>query len=255
MGVLGDRIVPGRLAAPEVLRGRRDGVSRGKITVMAGSSRPLEVGIEATGKKAFAWAVEWPGWCRSGKTEELALEALAEYLPRYREVADTAGVRPPGLKSADSFEVIERVAGDVTTEFGAPGKVVEHDSTPVTAAQAVRLSKLVNGAWVVLDRVAAVAPASLRKGPRGGGRDRDKMLDHVAMSDSSYARKLGVKVRVESYAEKDQVHTLREQILEVLGRASDGQPLVERGWPYRYAARRIAWHTLDHVWEMQDRST
>jgi hypothetical protein len=124
----------------------------------------------------------------------------------------------------------------------------------VTASQAARLSKLVDGAWVVLDRVAAGAPASLRKGPRGGGRDRDKMLDHVAMSDSSYARKLGIKVPVESYADKDRLNTLREQILDVLRRASDGSPLVERGWPYRYAARRIAWHVLDHVWEMEDRS-
>jgi len=222
---------------------------------MAGSSRPLEVGIEATAKKAFAWAVEWPGWCRAAKTEELALEALAEYLPRYREVAATAGVRPPGLKSADSFDIVERVTGDASTEFGVPGKVVDHDATPVTAAQATRLSKLVGGAWVVLDRIAAASPASLRKGPRGGGRDRDKMLDHVIAAESSYGRKLGIKLPVESYADKDKVNTLREQILAVLRRASDGAPLVERGWPYRYAARRIAWHVLDHVWEMEDRSS
>ena len=222
---------------------------------MAGSSRPLEVGIEATGKKTFAWAVEWPGWCRAGKTEELALEALAVYLPRYREVAATAGVRPPGLKAAESFEIIGKVAGDAATEFGVPGKLIAHDSTPVTTAQAARLSKLVGGAWAVLDRVAASAPASLRKGPRGGGRDRDKMLDHVIGAESSYARKLGVKVRVDSYADRDTVNTLREEILAVLRRASDGEPLVERGWPYRYMARRIAWHVLDHVWEMEDRSS
>ena len=31
-------------------------------------------------------------------------------------------------------------------------------------------------------------------------------------------------------------------------------PLVPKGWPPRYAARRIAWHVLDHAWEMEDRS-
>jgi len=25
-------------------------------------------------------------------------------------------------------------------------------------------------------------------------------------------------------------------------------------WTVRYAARRIAWHVLDHAWEMQDRA-
>ncbi|MEY2437652.1 MAG: hypothetical protein QOF97_2488, partial [Acidimicrobiaceae bacterium] len=31
-------------------------------------------------------------------------------------------------------------------------------------------------------------------------------------------------------------------------------PDLPKGWAYRYAARRIAWHALDHAWEMQDRS-
>jgi hypothetical protein len=29
---------------------------------------------------------------------------------------------------------------------------------------------------------------------------------------------------------------------------------VPKGWPPRYAARRIAWHALDHAWEIEDRS-
>jgi len=28
----------------------------------------------------------------------------------------------------------------------------------------------------------------------------------------------------------------------------------DRSWPPRYAARRIAWHALDHAWEIEDRS-
>ena len=36
--------------------------------------------------------------------------------------------------------------------------------------------------------------------------------------------------------------------------ASDGWPLADRKWPPRYAARRIAWHALDHAWEMEDRT-
>jgi hypothetical protein len=46
----------------------------------------------------------------------------------------------------------------------------------------------------------------------------------------------------------------RELIVAALRGASDGSPLRPKGWPPRYAAARIAWHALDHAWEIQDRS-
>ena len=39
----------------------------------------------------------------------------------------------------------------------------------------------------------------------------------------------------------------------LLERASDGTPPDGGKWPPRYAARRIAWHALDHAWEIEDR--
>ncbi|MBV9355603.1 MAG: hypothetical protein JO023_08750, partial [Chloroflexi bacterium] len=50
------------------------------------------------------------------------------------------------------------------------------------------------------------------------------------------------------------IEAVRTDLLRVLGAPSDGEPLVEKGWLPRYAARRIAWHVLDHAWEIQDRS-
>ena len=29
---------------------------------------------------------------------------------------------------------------------------------------------------------------------------------------------------------------------------------VDWKWPPRYAARRLAWHVLDHAWEIEDKS-
>jgi hypothetical protein len=43
-------------------------------------------------------------------------------------------------------------------------------------------------------------------------------------------------------------------VLAVLRQPSGGAPLAGRKWTQRYAANRIAWHALDHAWEMQDRS-
>ena len=40
----------------------------------------------------------------------------------------------------------------------------------------------------------------------------------------------------------------------MVGAPSDGSPVVPNGWTTRYAARRIAWHVLEHAWEMQDRA-
>lgn len=215
--------------------------------------RPTPVGIEAGSKRTFAWAVEWPGWCRSGRTEEAALEALAAYAQRYAPVAERADVGFPAAV-AERFDVVTRAKGDATTDFGAPGAVADSDTERLTAAAAKRQAAIVAAAWSVLDEVAEGAPGELRKGPRGGGRDRDKMLGHVLEAEAAYARKIGVRHKAPALDDRAAISDLREEILGVLRQASDGAPPVPKGWPIRYAARRIAWHALDHAWEMQDRS-
>lgn len=198
---------------------------------------PIPVYLEEGSKRVFACAFDWPGWCRSGKNEEEAMAALKAYAPRYAIVAKNAGI---ALPRADRFEIVERLAGSATTDFGAPGAIPARDRRPPTAKEADPLVALVAAAWAVFDGVVAGAPAELRKGPRGGGRDRDTMVQHVMDAEGAYVRKLGVRGG-------------REQILEAL-RAASGTPVPERAWPAPYAARRIAWHALDHAWEMEDRS-
>jgi hypothetical protein len=107
----------------------------------------------------------------------------------------------------------------------------------------------------VFDRVAAKSPAELRKGPRGGGRDRDKMIRHVIESDHYYARELGIRLPEPDATDRRAVKAERQAVLEILSQPSDGSPLADRKWTQRYAARRIAWHALDHAWEMEDRSS
>ncbi len=97
------------------------------------------------------------------------------YADRYSPVAATAGISFPRRLS---FEVVEQVPGGATTAFGAPEITAAAERLPVTAAAATRMASLVTAAWSVFDGVVAESPAELRKGPRGGGRDRDKMVDH-----------------------------------------------------------------------------
>jgi hypothetical protein len=98
----------------------------------------------------------------------------------------------------------------------------------------------------------AHAPKELRKGPRGGGRDRDAVAAHVVAAETAYARKLGVRHRAPVTAAE--IAELRADIAQTLATARVGEPLVASGWLPRYAARRIAWHVLDHAWEIEDRS-
>lgn len=210
----------------------------------------VRVCIELGRKRAFASALDWPGWCRSGRDEQAALDALADHERRYRVVAKQARIAFP----AGELTVVERLPGTATTDFGAPDRPAAAEAKPLSAAEARRMNSLVASAWAVFDGVVESAPASLRKGPRGGGRDRDPMVDHVLAAEHAYARKLGVRVTQPHPGEPAEIATMREAILAALTSATTGQPLVDRGWLPRYAARRIAWHVLDHAWEMENRS-
>src|SRR5690348_253158 len=151
---------------------------------------PTTVIIEQGKQRVFACALDWPGWCRSGRTEEAALAALGAYAPRYAAVVRQAELKFP---SAHTFEVIERRAGGGGTDFGVPSEAAEHDAERLTAAAARRQAALVEAAWQSFDAIVAGAPASLRKGPRGGGRERDAIVDHVLGAEVVYARKLGLR--------------------------------------------------------------
>jgi hypothetical protein len=207
----------------------------------------VKVYLEVGKKKVFAASLAWPGWARSGKDEESALDALASYAPRYAIIASAAELKFPA--SASAFEVVERIPGDGATEFGVLGKLASTDTEVPTAREVTKLVALVSASWQVFDEVSAISPEELRKGPRGGGRDRDKMITHVIESEAAYARHLGVKHRPPALGDTEAIAALREDILGALRSREGGK------WPVRYAARRIAWHVLDHLWEMEDRST
>jgi hypothetical protein len=216
---------------------------------MAGRKSVTAVTIESVDRKSFATAVDWPGWSRSGRDEEAALDALAEYAPRYARIAELAG-RP--FPAQPEFSVVQRLAGDGSTAFGVPGRVTDPDREPLTPAASKARLALLSAAWDYFAQVVAGAPETLRKGPRGGGRDTAQVLRHVLDAESGYARQLGVKLPAPATpADWDELH---EAILAALADARDGSPVAGRKWTARYASHRIAWHVLDHAWEIEDKS-
>ncbi len=221
------------------------------------STARIAIAEEVGKSRSFAWAVDWPGWCR-GTKDRLALPAvLLAATPRYALVVAAAGldfVADPAGLGTDDLELVETVAGSASTDFGVPGSVAEADRRRLTSAGAERLAALVAAAWETLDQVVAGAPAELRKGPRGGGRDRDGIVAHCVASDSAYATQIGIRLREPAPTDRAAGEAERTAVLELLRLPSDGSPLGARRWPARYAARRIAWHALDHAWEIEDKS-
>jgi hypothetical protein len=216
--------------------------------VPAKPGAPTRVFLEVGARRTFASAADWPGWCRSGKNEHAALVSLTAYTRRYAAVAKLAKV--PFASDVPIIKVVERLQGNATTDFGAPGIPAKAEADSLTTAETKRMCDLVAACWTYLDRVVAKAPASLRKGPRGGGRDRDAMFDHVLGAEVEYAKRIGVRLKQPDGGDVAAVRAFRKAMLESLG-----NPNREEKWPIAYAARRIAWHALDHAWEIEDRST
>ena len=212
----------------------------------------LEVGTT----RVFAGALDWPGWCRGGRDEEAAIENLLAYQDRYAAVVDRGGV--PFIGNAPEFAVGERLKGGSGTDFGVPGVAAAADARPLDAAELERQSLLLRACWEAFDQVVAVARATqveLRKGPRGGGRDLDKIEAHVLEAEVVYLSQLGSRSpRPPTPAD------VRETALAALAAGARGDPVAtpskaQRPWSPRYFVRRAAWHVLDHAWEIEDRST
>jgi len=222
----------------------------------------VPVVLEIGSKRTFACALDWPGWARSARSslgDEAALAALMQYAVRYAPIADRAGYGArfdTVARAADrSLTVVDHLAGDATTDFGAPSRSTELEEPALVEGDARRVVALLDAGWQALDELAASAPALLRKGPRGGGRDRDAVVAHVVNAEVAYARKLGLRqVSPPDPQSPAEVDDVRQRIRGALASGlREAAPSDARRWPPRYTARRMAWHVLDHVWEIEDR--
>lgn len=224
------------------------------------TANSLDVYLEIGKKKIFAGAIEWPGWSRSGKDEAAALQALIDYGPRYLRVLQRSGLnfQAPGDPSA--LSVIERLEGNATTDFGAPGMAPAADARPLDQAELQRFQAVLEACLdAFAEAVQAAEGKELHKGPRGGGRELEKIIRHVLEANDGYLRQLGWKPEKggtgDFLRELDQA---RKDNSAALAAAARGK-LPAKGprggdrWTPRYFARRAAWHILDHVWEIEDR--
>jgi hypothetical protein len=219
--------------------------------------KPIETALEEGEKKTFATAVEWPGWSRSGRDEASALQALVDYAPRYARVMQIEGIAFPSPAAPADLTITARVTGNSSTNFGVPNIPLPGDDAPVSAEELARLESILRACWrYFADTLKRAEGKSLRMGPRGGGRDVEKMVSHVVNAEYAYLSKLGSKRP--NAAGGDPVAQVQAVSLAALAASVHGElpkqgPRGGKVWPARVYARRSAWHILDHAWEIEDR--
>ena len=228
---------------------------------MAQGANPIEVYLEIGQTRTFAGALDWPGWCRSGRDETSALQALCDYGPRYARALQRTRLRFRAPSEASALVVVERLTGNATTNFGAPNLALSGDTKPIDPTELQRWQVVLNACWRTFDMaVRAAALPALSTGPRGGGRTLTKIIQHVRDVDASYLTSLGGKLKPSDEDEPSQALAhVRHTILTTLIAAARGEvpALGPRGgvrWTPRYFVRRLAWHELDHAWEITDRA-
>jgi hypothetical protein len=216
---------------------------------------PVRVMIELgpKRKRSVASAFDWPGWDRGAKSEDGALGVLEAYRPRYANVAALAGLAQ-AFGAAGDLSVVERVDGIGMTDFyglSMRSSAVEHE--PMTDAECERKIALLRACWTYFDDTAAGVTGELRKGPRGGGRDRDTIVRHANGAEiAEFAPKVGVKTDLEARGNPDEIAAHREALVAAI-RDYNGRGESARNWTVQFLIRHAAYHMLDHAWEMEDR--
>ena len=206
--------------------------------------------IESGTKKSFASALDWPGWSRSGKSDDKAIATLITYGDRYRKVASRAGAT--GIDNLiASHEVVERIAGTGATDFGVPDKVAAADHEWMSADDCDRHIAILQACWDEFDAIAAQVSEELQNGPRGGGRDRSAIVEHTLGADRGYARRIGVMTPAYLIETPAGLVVHREEVVAAIRQQNTERTGTK--WPLRYFIRRAAWHLLDHAWEMEDK--
>ena len=207
------------------------------------------------GKRAVAFAIEWPGWSRGARSGELALETLEAYRDRYRPVARLAGMARE-FDATGFLQIVEETVGTGSTDFWGISFVPSAtEQGPMSEAALERGITLLRACWTFFDDVSARVSPEMRKGPRGGGRDRDQIIRHTVRTESEYfAKQVGLRIPEEAALTPDGLRQHRKTYIEAMRAYNAGEVKRRmRSWTLPFLIRHSAYHTLDHAWELEDK--
>jgi hypothetical protein len=213
----------------------------------------LEIGPK--GKKVVAVAPDWPGLERGAKTEEEAIERLHSYIPRYSQVAKLAGMDAE-FDAIKNVKVVEQYPGTGSTDFwGISFAFSSIDRQVMSGEELERELTLMQACWAFFDNVRRRVSAEMRKGPRGGGRDRDHIVRHTFAAEQDWAKMIGVLTPDGAMVTSKGLKAHRQAYCRAIRDYHSQGKLAGKmaKWPLRYLIRHTALHTMDHAWEMEDK--
>ncbi len=213
----------------------------------------LEIGPK--GKKVVAVAPDWPGLARGAKTEEAAIAQVLAYIPRYAAVTKLAGMAA-AFPTTPVIDVIEHYPGTGSTDFwGISFAFSSIDQQAISGEALARELTLMRACWTFFDDVRLRVSAEMQPGPRGGGRDRDRIVRHTFAAEQDWAKKLGVLTPDGAMLTDDGLLAHRDAYCQAIQAYHSQGKLAGKvaKWPLRYLIRHTAFHTLDHAWEMEDK--
>jgi hypothetical protein len=210
----------------------------------------LEIGPK--GKKVVAVAPDWPGLERGAKTGEDAIKRLRSYISRYSQVAKLAEMDAE-FDTIKNFDVVEKYPGTGSTDFwGISFAFSSIDKQGMSGDELERELTLMQACWAFFDDVRRRVSAEMLKGPRGGGRDRDRIVHHIFANEQDWAKGIGVLTPDDAMLTGKGLKAHRDAYCHAI-RDYHSQDKLAGKWPLRFLIRHTAFHTLDHAWEMEDK--
>ena len=213
----------------------------------------LEIGPKS--KKVAAVAPDWPGLERGAKTADAAIERLQSYLPRYAQVTRLAGMDGE-FAAITTVDIVEQYPGTGSTDFwGISFAFSSIDRLDMSSGELERELTLMRACWAFFDDVRLRVSAEMRKGPRGGGRDRDRIVRHTLGAEHDWAKMIGVLTPDGAMLTDQGLKAHRDAYCHAIRDYHSQGKLAGKmaKWPLRYLIRHTAYHTLDHAWEMEDK--
>jgi len=152
-----------------------------------------------------------------------------------------------------TVDVVERYPGTGSTDFWGISFAfsgIDRQDLPSEALE--RELALMRACWAFFDDVRSRVSAGMRKGPRGGGRDRDQIVRHTVGTGLDWSKKLGLPTSPAAMLTDEALNAHRDAYCQAI-RMFHAEGKMARTWPLRFLIRHTAYHTMDHAWEMEDK--
>jgi hypothetical protein len=159
--------------------------------------------------------------------------------------------------SAGPLEVVEDKVSTPSVDFWAISfSASSAEQDPMDDEQLERGITLLRACWAFFDAVAARVSPEMRKGPRGGGRDRDEIIGHVIRVESQdFARGVGLRISDGNALVTSGLPGYRDDYVAGMRAYNAGEVTPRmRSRTLAFLVRHTAFHTLDHAWEMEDKN-